>query len=142
MNDLYIFDLEVLCDTLTYKPNVVGIKIFNQLINDLRWTDGSLRKDKPDVIIFSMRSNIDFKKTAYWLEKNTDLFLSDIIKTLEMRPHDCGRPEFKLKKLWYEGLSENDKERLVCVFEAKSDSTVSMWRSLNVPCMQLTSRGA
>ena len=46
------------------------------------------------------------------------------------------RPDEELKSYWYLSLSEEDKKRLVAVFDDRT-KLVKMWRSLGVACFQV-----
>ena len=53
-----------------------------------------------------------------------------------MRTIGDSTPDEILKRQWYEELPQNDKERLVCVFDDRQ-KVVDMWRSIGVTCLQV-----
>ena len=99
-------------------------------------TMASLYQAGSDLLIFTARSDEVRQKTENWLLKNTHLSLENLEELLYMRKLGDHQPDTQLKKKWYNELSEEDKSRLVAVFEDRS-SVTAMWRSLGVACFQV-----
>lgn len=97
------------------------VKLFNALLST-----------GADIILMTGSSDIARKITVDWLRKYTNY--ND--QTLLMRPHSDKTPDLELKKGWYNAMSEEDRARLVCVFEDRQ-RVVDMWRSIGVTCCQV-----
>lgn len=96
-----------------------------------------LRRSGADVWIFSGRSDEVRGKTVEWFLAHTGLMRSEIEgPMLMMRPAGDYTPDDKLKKQWLDGMLQEDRERLVAVFEDR-DRMVRMWRENGVACFQV-----
>lgn len=103
-------------------PNKPVIEIFNQLIKN------------NDIYIFSGRSDIARLKSWEWLRKYTILFNDDV--RLLMREQGDFTPDHILKKQWLDNMVDEDRQRLVAVFDDR-DSVVKMWRDNGITCLQV-----
>ena len=154
MRPLYIFDLDGTLALIDHRR-----PILDDLSNPNRWDDfyRACVDDKPnkpiiaiaeklfycgaDIKIFSGRSNLVYKETTEWIflhlycmRELGDFFDQNSILA-KMRPHGSSTPDQVLKRQWYEELSQQDKDRLVCVFDDRQ-KVVDMWRSIGVTCLQ------
>ena len=113
------------------KPNEPVIKIFKSLAGE------EFRQDN-EFFIFSGRSDLVKQETIKWLDKYLQYSEIDCNSSvsIKMRKHGDCTPDEILKRQWYEELSQNDKERLVCVFDDRQ-KVVDMWRSIGVTCLQV-----
>jgi hypothetical protein len=90
-----------------------------------------------DVWIFTGRSDLVRQETEDWLLDHTSLGADHVQgPMLQMRQHIDRRPDHELKREWYNQMLDEDKQRLVCVFEDRQ-RVVDMWRSLGVVCLQV-----
>ncbi len=109
------------------QPNKPIMYLYNQLSNDA------------DIKIFSGRSDLVYRETIQWLNKYIiGGSYEHIISILTMRQHGDNTEDATLKKQWYEALSQDDKNRLVCIFDDRQ-KVVEMWRSLGLTCLQVAS---
>jgi hypothetical protein len=148
MRNLYIFDLDGTLANIEHrrhlvsngksdwdafyrgcvndKPNVAVTELLNTL-----YAAGS------EIIIFSGRSDLVLPETKAWLKKYTDLPGDLIGYILFMRAHKDFTPDDILKANWYDRyLTEQDKERLVCIFDDRQ-KVVDMWRAKGLTCLQV-----
>lgn len=72
------------------------------------------------------------KETIAWLEKHLQL----VSLNLTMRSKNDFRPDYCVKEDIYMAMSEEDKDRIVCVFEDR-DQVVKMWRAHGLTCYQV-----
>lgn len=108
-------------------PNEKIIKIFHSLN----------RVDITDIWIWSGRSERVKEKTINWLDNHVWLYGVRYGHIhLKMRPFDDSTPDQDLKRKWYEELSQEDKGRLVAIFDDRK-IVVDMWRSLGITCLQV-----
>lgn len=92
-----------------------------------------LRHAGVDVWIFTGRSAEVRDMTVKWLVKHTSYEESELNLGLVMRESGDCRADHTLKKSWYDGMLNIDRERLVAVFEDRL-RVVEMWRNLGVTC--------
>ena len=92
-----------------------------------------LRKSGADVWIFSGRSISVHALTVAWLVKEIGSGVSD---SLTMRSEGDFRSDVEVKQEWLAGMSEEDRERLVAVFDDRQ-CVVDMWRANGVACFQV-----
>ena len=147
MRPLYIFDLDGTLALIDHRRHLVADK------KNQRWYEfyRACVDDKPnkpvlrllfdlslcgDIIVFSGRSNLVEEETWIWLFGKAEIDTVDTIKQLKMRIHGDNTPDEQLKKRWYDELSKQDKDRLVCVFDDRQ-KVVDMWRSLGLTCLQV-----
>jgi len=123
-------------------PNKPVIRIMEQLLFGEDECCGQCRtKIEPpsDIKIFSGRSIIVLNQTIKWLSKNTLLGIAGepyCASILYMRKQGDSTPDQILKAQWYNELSQQDKDRLICVFDDRQ-KVVDMWRSIGVTCLQV-----
>lgn len=86
-----------------------------------------------DIWLFTGRRESTRAKTLNWLKEHYIPFSG----VLNMRPDGSHAPDYKLKRDWYKAMSDDDRRRLVAVFEDR-DRVVQMWRGLGVVCFQTT----
>lgn len=92
-----------------------------------------------DILIFSGRSETVREQTVEWLYRFTRFATQSIIEQmvmLTMRPVGDYTPDHELKKLWLDTMLDEDRERLVAVFDDRY-AVVKMWRENGVPCFQV-----
>lgn len=89
-----------------------------------------------DVLIWTGRSDLVREKTIYWLERHTDLDATFIDSVLTMAEDGDKTTASDLKRSWLLKLSQEDRSRLVCVFEDCND-VVAMWREMDITCCQV-----
>lgn len=89
-----------------------------------------------DVWIFSGRSDMVREQTMQWLTKHTSFHAWELDTALVMRAEGDYTPDDILKKQWLDEMLEDDRKRLVAVFEDR-DRMVKMWRAAGVPCFQV-----
>lgn len=109
------------------KPNTPVITILEAL------TEGPENPylEAAEIWIFSGRSDEVRKETEDWLAKHVIP-----VGRLVMRTKGDFTPDDVLKRLWYEEMSDEDKARLVAVFDDR-DRIVKMWRELGITCLQV-----
>jgi hypothetical protein len=118
-------------------PNKPVIKLFNALISEMECSScDHVNTSKNDFFIFSGRSDLVKAETVDWLFKYLTIAEWYLQEILKMRKHGDYTPDEALKKQWYEELSQQDKDRLVCVFDDRQ-KVVDMWRSIGVTCLQV-----
>lgn len=90
-----------------------------------------------DIWIFSGRSDEVRDKTVAWLAEHTPFMTHDLNgPMLQMRREGDYTADDVLKAHWYSNMLEDDKRRLVAVFDDR-DRVVQMWRKMGVPCFQV-----
>lgn len=94
----------------------------------------TLLKSNIDVLIFSGRSEAVREQTEKWLDDRVNVVYDE--DCLIMRPVGDFTPDDILKRQWYENMLDEDKERLVAVFDDR-DRVVKMWRDLGITCLQV-----
>lgn len=149
MKPLYIFDLDgTLADT-SHRQHILGSdapdkwdQFFAACSED--WpidtniaTAEMLYKAGADIMIFSGRSDAVKQQTRDWLK--THLSFGAKVP-LFMRSVGDYTPDELLKRMWYYLMSDEDRQRLVAVFDDR-DKVVDMWRRIPVTCYQVA-RGA
>ncbi len=96
----------------------------------------ALRRSGADIWIFSGRNGSTRETTIVWLCKHTSFTREELELTLHMRAVDDYTEDINLKRLWLERTLQEDRDRLVAVFEDR-DRVVAMWRAAGVPCFQV-----
>lgn len=89
-----------------------------------------------DVLIWTARSDLVREKTIAWLDRHTHMSAEEIDKVLQMAEDGNRIKASDLKRSWLMALSEQDRARLVAVFEDCND-VVAMWREMGVTCCQV-----
>jgi len=84
------------------------------------------RMDKPED---EVRIN-----TWKWLERNLNSYIDE--ERLVMRANSDYRPDDIVKEEMYKNMLQEDKDRLICVFDDRQ-RVVDMWRSIGVRCLQV-----
>lgn len=147
---LYIFDLDGTLALIEHRRHHVQCPreqqnwpAFNAACVDdlphlpiLRIMD-SLLRDGAEVWIFSGRSDTVRTQTIQWLIVNSECALTKIDHdAIQMRPAGDTTPDDKLKLNWLNNMLDEDRERLVAVFEDR-DRMVAMWRAQGLTCLQV-----
>ena len=122
-----------------FKPN--WDKFFAECINDqpnrpVINTMLRLVKAGCEVWIWSGRMSTVRPRTIDWLAFYTDTSRQVINLILNMRPAGDYRPDEVLKKQWLDEMTEDDRSRLVAVFDDRQ-KVVDMWRKEGVACFQV-----
>lgn len=149
MSPLYIFDLDgtlALCD---HRTPILADKHDPQ-----RWRRfyAACDRDRPnapviatmhrlrlagaEIRIFSGRSDEVRDKTVEWLAEHTPFMSWDCDAWLTMRKAGDYTPDDELKASWLADLPNEDRSRLVAVFDDRA-RVVSMWRRMGVTCFQV-----
>lgn len=90
-----------------------------------------------DIWIFSGRSDEVRDKTVAWLAEHTPFMTHELQgPMLQMRREGDYTADDVLKGSWYAWMLNEDKQRLVAVFDDR-DRVVKMWRDFGVPCFQV-----
>lgn len=95
-----------------------------------------------DIWIFSGRSDEVRQQTIEWLVTHTSFGCSDFESAfgtqdiLRMRAEGDYTADDVLKRQWLDEMSEEDRRRLVAVFDDR-DKVVAMWRAAGVTCLQV-----
>ena len=91
-----------------------------------------------DVWIFSGRSDEVAAQTIDWLVKHTSFMRWELTlgQELTMRQEGDYTPDDVLKKRWLDSMLEEDRRRLVAVFDDR-DRVVQMWRKAGFTCLQV-----
>lgn len=151
MTPLYIFDLDGTLALNEHRQHILADKsnsnrwddfyracVWDELngpvvkiYNSLTYRSNRDNLFSVDRYIFTGRSILIRMDTEKWLQKHHLFTLR-----LFMRSHGDNTPDEILKKKWYDELSDEDKERLVCVFDDRQ-KVVDMWRSIGVTCLQV-----
>lgn len=117
---LYIFDLDVLV-CADDKPDKAVISAIDCLL-----------KGGADIYIWSVRSTRLRAAINKWVVK----YLSKGGVYLRVRG-DCDHtPGKRLKKYWFDSMSDEKRKRFVAVFE-KRNKFVAMWRDAGIACFQV-----
>jgi hypothetical protein len=118
------------------KPNLPVFKILNSLKSVSYANGADIPISGADILIFSGRSQLVHCETIDWLKNFIDSPYVPILTTIRMRPLFNYMPDDMLKKYWYDELLQQDKDRLVCIFDDRQ-KVVDMWRSIGVTCLQV-----
>ncbi len=146
---LVIFDLDGTLSDATHRQWMIRKDRADGLKPDWRTFYRACGRDKPklatiavakalhaashELWLFSGRSNEVQALTSAWLVEHE---LAMLFSRYRFRPEGDHQPDDKLKRGWYEEMSEQDRERLLLVFDDR-DRMVAMWRSLGVTCFQV-----
>jgi beta-phosphoglucomutase-like phosphatase (HAD superfamily) len=149
MTPLYIFDLDGTTALVDHRRHILDDQ------NDShRWqkfyaacehdepnravieTMAALHSAGAEVWVFSGRSDEVREQTLAWLERFAPFVDWDENSNLTMRAEHDHRPDDELKKEWLDNLLEDDRARLVAVFDDR-DKVVAMWRANGVACFQV-----
>ena len=152
MKPLYIFDIDGTLANCEHRVHILS----QPGRSDQKWRDfyAACDKDYPisqtlktlglvltagaDVWFWTGRSDEVRLKTIDWLIANSTSFrhfLKDGCVLL-MRNEGDHTPDHILKKQWLDAMLDEDRERLVAVFEDRA-SVVKMWRDAGVTCYQV-----
>lgn len=145
---LYIFDLDGTLADIQHRRHFVErprgqqdwVSFHCYCVNDspveaVIRTMESLRRFA-DVWIFSGRSDEVREQTVQWLMQHTSFMSWELESGLVMRQEGDYTPDDQLKLKWLNEMLDEDRERLVAVFEDR-DRMVKMWRANGVPCFQV-----
>lgn len=148
MKPLYIFDLDGTLALIEHRKHIL------ESDDRQKWRRfyAACDKDSPnhpvidtmkrlalvsDIWIFSGRSDEVRDKTVAWLAEHTPFMTHDLSgPMLQMRREGDYTADDVLKAQWYFNMLEDDKRRLVAVFDDR-DRVVQMWRTMGVPCFQV-----
>ncbi len=89
-----------------------------------------------DIQIFSGRSDEVETETRLWLSVHLQFLPTHHKVNLRMRRQGDHQPDDKLKEGWLNKMSDEDRKRLVAVFEDRS-RLVKMWRRNGIACFQV-----
>ncbi|QOJ19501.1 MAG: hypothetical protein HRU77_01595 [Gammaproteobacteria bacterium] len=148
---LYIFDIDGTLAIINHRVSILEDKD-----NPNRWRDfyAACDRDEPnkpvifimnnlmlsgaDVWLFSGRSEEVRDKTVAWIAEHTAFmsFNLNYEHLLTMRPAMDYTPDDVLKESWLDNMLEDDKKRLVAVFDDR-DRVVNMWRRRGITCLQV-----
>lgn len=159
---LYIFDLDGTLALTEHRQHILDDKD-----NPHRWRDFfaacvddqpnvpaiqtllALRKSGAEVWVWSGRSDEVRSQTVEWLctfgclpqiAVSVPSWVFNVADRFRMRAAGDFTPDEQLKLAWLTGMKQEDRERLVAVFDDR-DKVVEMWRANGVPCFQVA-RGA
>lgn len=107
------------------KPNFPVVNILESLL-----TTGN------EIWIFSARSDKVREETIEWLVDHTLLKRENLETSLMMRPKGNTDPDTTFKEQLYDRMLDEDKERLVAVFDDRN-RIVEFWRSKGIVCFQV-----
>ena len=144
MTPLYIFDLD---GTLALNGKrrylVEGPKkdwktFFGKCVDDEpNWPviETVIRLDESfaEIWVFSGRSISVHAQTVGWCVKHKFNYAID---RLVMRPAEDYRSDVELKQQWLDEMTQEDRERLVAVFDDRQ-CVVDMWRRNGIACFQV-----
>lgn len=120
------------------QPNIPVLTLFNQLrdLQEATYCNDHMN----DVWVWSGRSEIARLETKLWLLQKTgflkDKSYEDQDILLKMRPENDYTPDEQVKEKWLLELPQEDRNRLVCVFDDRQ-KVVDMWRRNGVTCLQV-----
>ena len=91
-----------------------------------------------DVWFFTGRMEHSRRKTYRWLFNNIRWFHNHDLydHQLVMRQTGDFRPDYIIKKEMLDNMLDEDKERLVCIFDDRQQ-VVDMWRKNGITCLQV-----
>lgn len=144
MRPLYIFDLDGTLANCEHRKHHLDAKDWRSFyaacdldppIHDVLKVARDLYESGAELWIFSGRSSEVRDKTIRWLEQHLAAFV-DFDTALLMRDEGDHRPDDELKKLWLDRMLDEDRQRLVGIFDDR-DRVVSMWRAAGVTCFQV-----
>lgn len=147
---LYIFDLDGTLALIEHRKHYLSADYAD---DSTRWRRfyAACDKDEPnkpvcdtlerlrrfaDCWIFSGRSDEVRDKTEAWLCTHTSFMRHDLDTALVMRKAGDYRPDDVLKKEFLDLMLDEDRKRLVAVFDDR-DRVVKMWRANGIPCFQV-----
>lgn len=148
MKPLYIFDLDGTLADIRHRRHYVERPRERQ---DWRSFHAACRHDSPvvaviqtmealrrfaDVWVFSGRSDEVRADTMEWLTSHTSFMTWELDAALMMRQEGDYTPDDQLKKQWLDQMLDDDRNRLVAVFEDR-DRMVRMWREQGIACFQV-----
>lgn len=150
MKPLYIFDYDGTLALIDHRKHLISKgkaewdEFYKACVHDLpndpviKIFDVLLESGKNDIEIWSGRSDIIRAESQTWLQFYTSILWASSRRSVElrMRPDGDFTPDEQLKMMWYNALSDEDKKRLVCVFDDRQ-KVVDMYRSLGVTCLQV-----
>jgi hypothetical protein len=91
----------------------------------------SLEESGAEIWVWSGRSDEVAEQTKRWFDH---VFVAPY--QLQMRPAGDFTPDDQLKRQWLLAMSQEDRQRLVAVFDDR-DKVVKMWRDNGVTCFQV-----
>ncbi len=141
MTPLYIFDLDGTLALIEHRRHFVeGDKkdwpaFFAACKDDspnlpVRAVLLALQRSGAEVRIWSGRSDEVRELTEQWLR------FFNIECSVKMRYAGDHQPDEKLKASWFDSLSQEDRIRLIAIFDDR-DRVVDMWRKRGVACLQV-----
>ena len=87
-----------------------------------------------DIMFITGRRNAVRDETINWIDPYASFAVEDC--KMFMRPDGDKRHDYEVKEDIYNSLLDEDKERLVAVFEDRQQ-VVDMWRRLGIKCYQV-----
>ena len=147
---LYIFDLDGTLALIEHRTHLLKDKddpecwsrFYKACVDDqpnlpVITTMFRLKQMECDIWIWTGRSDEVRQETIKWLLDNTNIEdEEDYGVKLRMRKSDDFTPDDQLKESWLKELSQEDRDRLVAVFEDRNN-VVNMWRRNSICCMQV-----
>jgi len=149
MKPLYIFDLDGTLANASHRTHLLldnpkdpdrWRKFYAACVDDtpIRPTIRTMAMlaDFADIWIFSGRSDEVRWETIHWLQRYTHFYPDMLDTALVMRPAGDTTADDDLKRQWLFSMLEEDRERLVAVFDDR-DRVVAMWRANGIQCFQV-----
>jgi hypothetical protein len=147
MTPIYIFDLDGTLALNAHRQHLVQCDkpdwpaFFAACVEDLTnnaviGTMFALFDAGAEVRIWSGRSEDVRKQTLEWFDAHAKGFVAAENIELRMRPAGDFTPDELLKESWLKAMPEEDRSRLVAVFDDR-DKVVAMWRANGVACFQV-----
>ena len=156
MKPLYIFDLDGTIANVDHRLYILNsddddkwerffnLCVFDEPIIPVITTLKHLRSSGADIWIWTGRSDQVIQETKDWLWLLEDVVMDSAhLKEpyLKMRREGYYKSDHALKRKWFDAMSDEDRSRLVAVFEDRK-KVVDMWRDAGVTCFQVAADGA
>lgn len=143
MTPLYIFDLDGTLALIEHRRHFVSNGnsdwrgFFAACVDDVPYgavvtTLGRLYDTGAEIWIWSGRSDEVRAETEEWLHR----WGCSLYTELRMRQAGDHQPDEKLKAAWLASLSDEDRGRIVAIFEDR-DRMVKLWRENGIACFQV-----
>jgi phosphoglycolate phosphatase-like HAD superfamily hydrolase len=137
---LYIFDMDGTIADISHRLSLRDEKLWDDFydacdkdapIAPMLTTMDLLSTAGAECWVWTGRRESSYDKTVEWLSRRG--VAPDQVR---MRAEGDRRPDWKVKLDWLNGLSQEDRDRLQCVFEDR-EQVVKMWRNHGVVCAQV-----
>lgn len=145
---LYVFDLDGTLCNIEHRLHFLEAKEWRSFYKECLYDEPvkaiiqilvALDRTNCDIWILTGRSEMVRQETIEWLHKYTMFSAVELLRhphMLNMRAEGDHIDDDALKQRWLRQLPNEDRERLVCVFEDRK-RVVDMWRSNGVVCLQV-----